>query len=78
MDLLLATLSTRTIQTREGNIVKALDCNAAIASRDALAKTIYARLFDWYFIDKATFGKFSLIVMLIVFIKNMVKSYCLV
>lgn len=48
MKLLLATLCTRTIQTREGNIIKALDCNAAIASRDALAKTVYSRLFDWY------------------------------
>lgn len=48
MNLLLATLCTRTIQTREGNIVKALDCNAAVASRDALAKTVYAQLFDWY------------------------------
>ncbi|KAK3021310.1 hypothetical protein RJ639_046881, partial [Escallonia herrerae] len=45
--LLLATLCTRSIQTREGTIVKALDCNAAVASRDALAKTVYARLFDW-------------------------------
>ncbi|KAK3027503.1 hypothetical protein RJ639_040218, partial [Escallonia herrerae] len=45
--LLLATLCTRLIQTREGTIVKALDCNAAVASRDALAKTVYARLFDW-------------------------------
>ncbi|OMO67020.1 IQ motif, EF-hand binding site [Corchorus capsularis] len=51
VNLLLATLSTRTIQTREGSIVKALDCNAAMASRDALAKTVYARLFDWL-VDK--------------------------
>jgi len=40
-------LCTRSIQTREGSIVKALDCNAAVAGRDALAKTVYARLFDW-------------------------------
>ncbi|XP_040962185.1 uncharacterized protein [Gossypium hirsutum] len=45
VDLLLDTLCTRTIQIREGSIVKALDCNAAVASRDALAKTVYARLF---------------------------------
>ncbi|XP_051151183.1 myosin-15 isoform X2 [Andrographis paniculata] len=44
---LIATLTTRSIQTHEGIIVKALDCNAALAGRDALAKTIYSRLFDW-------------------------------
>ncbi|KAL4384131.1 hypothetical protein GQ457_15G000200 [Hibiscus cannabinus] len=46
-NLLSTTLCTRTIQTREGSIVKALDCNAAVASRDVLAKTVYSRLFDW-------------------------------
>ncbi|GLT85614.1 hypothetical protein SLE2022_038000 [Rubroshorea leprosula] len=51
VNLLLSTLCTRTIQTREGNIVKALDSNAAVASRDALAKTVYACLFDWL-VDK--------------------------
>ncbi|RZC85461.1 hypothetical protein C5167_041646 [Papaver somniferum] len=45
--LLLATLCTRSIKTREGNIVKELDREAAAAGRDALAKTVYARLFDW-------------------------------
>ncbi|XAR57538.1 Myosin ATPase [Bertholletia excelsa] len=47
VNLLLAALCTRSIQTREGIIVKALDCDAAVASRDALAKTVYAKLFDW-------------------------------
>ncbi|RZC68060.1 hypothetical protein C5167_031318 [Papaver somniferum] len=42
--LLLATLCTRSIKTREGNIVKELDREAAAAGRDALAKTVYARL----------------------------------
>ncbi|XP_073030962.1 myosin-15 isoform X1 [Primulina eburnea] len=47
VNLLLDTLCTRSIQTYEGIIVKALDCNAAVAGRDALVKTVYARLFDW-------------------------------
>ncbi|KAH7656520.1 Myosin ATPase protein [Dioscorea alata] len=46
-NILLATLCSRSIQTHEGSIIKALDCAAATASRDALAKTVYARLFDW-------------------------------
>ncbi|KAL0687024.1 hypothetical protein Bca4012_086701 [Brassica carinata] len=50
-NLLLASLCTRSILTREGPIIKALDCNAAVTSRDALAKTVYARLFDWL-VDK--------------------------
>lgn len=56
MGVLLATLCTRSIQTREGIIVKYLDCNAAVAGRDALAKTIYARLFDWSDDGKAQSG----------------------
>ena len=47
-NLLLASLCTRSILTREGPIIKALDCNAAVTSRDALSKTVYARLFDWF------------------------------
>ncbi|KAG2661989.1 protein OPAQUE1-like isoform X1 [Panicum virgatum] len=46
-DLLVSTLCSRSINTREGIIIKALDCSAAAANRDALAKTVYARLFDW-------------------------------
>ena len=40
-------LRTRTIKTREGDILKDLDCAAAINSRDSLAKALYARLFEW-------------------------------
>jgi myosin-5 len=41
-------LATRTIAAPRGErIVKRLDAAAAAESRDALAKTLYARLFDW-------------------------------
>ncbi|KAJ4792755.1 myosin [Rhynchospora pubera] len=46
-DLLVTTLCSRSIQTREGIIVKFLDCEAAAANRDTLAKTVYSKLFDW-------------------------------
>ncbi|VAI61570.1 unnamed protein product [Triticum turgidum subsp. durum] len=46
-DLLVSSLCTRSIHTNEGIIIKELDCAAAAANRDALAKTVYARLFDW-------------------------------
>ncbi|KAG0499460.1 hypothetical protein HPP92_004151 [Vanilla planifolia] len=45
--VLLSTLCFRYLKTHDGNIAKALDCSAAVASRDTLAKTVYARLFDW-------------------------------
>ncbi|XP_071684823.1 protein OPAQUE1 isoform X4 [Lolium perenne] len=45
--LLLSTLCYRTIKTPEGNIIKAVDSSAAVVGRDTLAKTVYARLFDW-------------------------------
>ena len=40
-------LKTRTIETRDGAITKPLDVKAARDSRDSLAKTLYAKLFDW-------------------------------
>ncbi|MCE5166106.1 hypothetical protein HAX54_014807, partial [Datura stramonium] len=47
VQLLVTTLCTRSIQTHEGIIIKALDCGASVAGRDTLAKTVYAQLFDW-------------------------------
>ncbi|EXC46298.1 Myosin-2 heavy chain [Morus notabilis] len=46
-----ASLCKRVIVTPDGNITKPLDPAAAALNRDALAKTIYSRLFDWI-VDK--------------------------
>ncbi|CAN8326334.1 unnamed protein product [Cochlearia groenlandica] len=40
-------LCKRVIVTRDETIMKCLDQEAASLSRDALAKTVYSRLFDW-------------------------------
>ena len=40
-------LCKRIIVTRDENITKSLDPEAAALARDAFAKVVYSRLFDW-------------------------------
>ena len=46
--LLEDSLCKRVIVTRDETITKWLDPESAVLSRDALAKTVYSKLFDWY------------------------------
>ncbi|KAI0527276.1 hypothetical protein KFK09_002875 [Dendrobium nobile] len=47
VDALVLALSTQTTQSGNDNIVQKLTLSQAIETRDALAKSIYATLFDW-------------------------------
>ncbi len=40
-------LTTRVRQTMEGPITSPLTVKAAVETRDALAKVLYSKLFDW-------------------------------
>lgn len=40
-------LSKRVMVTRGESITKSLDPGAATVNRDAFAKTVYSKLFDW-------------------------------
>jgi len=46
-EVLLATFTTRTLVTGGESVIKKMPVSSAYATRDALAKAIYGRIFDW-------------------------------